>query len=151
VEFHETIDLVSPRSIKSDVLASPINLVTPPQRIRKKCRRGSPHVPLHMSRDLSIEIVSPHDIKPTRHMLHDSSIEIMSPSDRKPKRRRPVSQDIVIYDAPPHTCEDEHFPTLDAAIAAVYDEEEALGHKWVKVVLPRLRLEVDSELESITA
>ena len=59
-------------------------------------------------------------------LQHGCSIEIISAdsySDEKPQQNFLVS---------PHVCEDRRFSSLDEAIQAVYEEEETLGHKWVK-------------------
>lgn len=129
--FPETINLVSPDSPKSYVFASPINLITPPQKVRYGPQKDSPSTPQHMLRSPSIQILSP-----------------LSYPDRKPKRKRSISPDIPTrQQPPPHASEHQLFSSLHAAIAAVYKEEEDLGHKWVK---GQTRKSSSGELRRIT-
>lgn len=98
LKFPETIDLVSPKPIRSNVLSSPINLVTPPQKSKLRC---TPSTPPDILLDSSIEIISPVDQKPKYlrpitpnarpDILRDSSIEVISPVDRKPKYLRSIT------------------------------------------------------------
>ena len=48
----------------------------------------------------------------------------------------------ISFLTPVHACENGRFPLLDAAIIAVCDEEEGLGHKWVKGQTKKTRGEV---------
>jgi hypothetical protein len=83
-----------------------INLITPPSKL--KLQKVEPSEPFTSKRDTSIEC---------------SSIVFSEPE----KKFTPS-----LHPAPVHACESGRFPSLDAAILAVCDEEESLGHKWVK-------------------
>jgi hypothetical protein len=97
--------------------------------------------------DSSVAIVSPTNRKMMHRVLPDLSVEIVSPTDRKPKCRRSISKEIPTCHPPPHACKSQLFPSLHAAIGAVYDEEEALGHKWVK---GQMKKNSGGELQHIT-
>ena len=127
--FTEVINLVSP----NDVIQKPlISLVTPP--FKSKCLQ-TPSPKLHFTE--VINLVSPNDVtqKPT------STINPITPlSEKRPKHNTSIElplnvlskQKSTAIDVPVHACESRRFPSLDAAIIAVCDEEERLGHKWVK-------------------
>jgi hypothetical protein len=145
----DAINLVSPLTIPPQS-SSVINLVTP---------SPSPKKNLSSKREASVEIISAEqkmcesstsiDIKtPNLAIPLQSSFVINlvtgtpSPSPKKillPARE--ASVEIILVSklsdqksicAPAHACESQHFPSFDAAIHAVYEEEERLGHKWVK-------------------
>ena len=54
----------------------------------------------------------------------------------------PSEQKSISHHVPVHACESRQFPFLDAAIIAVCNEEESLGHKWVKGQMKKMGGEV---------
>ena len=60
----------------------------------------------------------------------DTSIELSLNVISLEQKSNAIS--VNLHPAPVHSCESKWFPSLDAAIIAVCDEEESLGHKWVK-------------------
>ena len=123
VHVKEVIDLVSPVSV---IRQSSFYLRTPPPtlRVTEVINLVSPVesstinlvTPPPKSKRLKVEPFSPK---------RDISIEL-------PLNVLPEQKSTVIYPAPVHECESGLFSSLDAAILAVCDEEESLGHKWVR-------------------
>lgn len=99
----EVIDLVSPVDVLQQSSFT-INLVTPPPKLKH----------------LKVEPFSPK---------RDTSIEIFEHPLIVCSEEKPTITNLLTA---VHACESKRFPTLDAAILAVCDEEETLGHKWVK-------------------
>lgn len=124
-----------------------VNLVSPDAVIQQSslCLQ-TPSPKLHVTE--VIDLVSPVDV-----IQQSSTINLVTPPPKsksclkvEPKHDTsksksiklsmtwnvPTEQKSINHLAPAHACESGWFPSLDAAIIAVCDEEESLGHKWVK-------------------
>lgn len=133
----EIIDLVSPVVVAPKLSApGPIDLDNPPFKVP----RGPRHLKLESSP--AIDLVTPPQkgtcylpidlVTPPQKGPHRLKCEI-SPLKQLKQYKLSASPDITNQDPTfYHVCESQLFVTLDAAIIAVFDEEESLGHKWVK-------------------